>query len=92
MKKEGINKKYFYDFIKYKRNQNNKDFQKEMFNILTTFSNIIESYRTFGIDQIFNYGTPTFKNYNSNKLKTLLILYILKYLKKDNNIINMNYE
>lgn len=72
MKKEGINKKYFYDFIKYKRNQNNKDFQKEMFNILTTFSNIIESYRTFGIDQIFNYGTPTFKNYNSNKLKTLL--------------------
>ena len=72
MKKEGYKKEYFKNFIKFRENKNNKDFQKEMFSILTTFSDMIESYRAYGVNQIFNYGTPTFENYNKNELKNLL--------------------
>ena len=72
IKKEGYKKIYFENFIKFRQNKNNIDFQKEMFNILTTFSNIIESYRAYGENQIFKYGTPSTDNYNRNKLKDLL--------------------
>ena len=72
MKKEGYKKDYFLNFIRFRQNQNNKDFQKEMFNILTTFSDMIESYRAYGVNQIFNYGSPTYENYNQQKLKKLL--------------------
>ena len=72
MKREGHKKDYFYNFIKNRQNKNNKDFQKEMFSILTTFSDMIESYRAYGVNQIFNYGSPTYENYNQQKLKKLL--------------------
>ena len=72
IKKEGYKKRYFDNFIKLRQNKNNKDFQKKMFSILTTFSDMIESYRTYGINQIFNYGTPKDINYNQLKLKNLL--------------------
>ena len=72
MKNKGYKKIYFDDFIKFRQNKNNKDFQKEMFNILTTFTDMIESYRTYGINQIFKYGTPSSDNYNKSKLKDLL--------------------
>ena len=43
-----------------------------MFNILTTFSNFIENYRSYGVSQIFTYGTPKYDMYDQNKLKQLL--------------------
>ena len=72
MKKEGYKQKYFNNFIKFREDQNNKDFQIEMFNILTTFSSMIESYRFYGVNQIFNYGTPSLESFNETKLKTYL--------------------
>jgi len=72
IKREGFKREYFNNFIKFKQNKNNKDFQKEMFNILTTFSNFIENYRSYGVSQIFTYGTPKYDMYDQNKLKQLL--------------------
>ena len=72
MKKEGYKKKYFDNFIKFLKEQSNKDFNKEMFNIETTFSSMIESYRTYGINQILNFGTPANANYNITQLKNYL--------------------
>ena len=72
IKKEGYKKEYFNNFIKYRQNQNNKDFQEKMFSILTTFTDMIESYRAYGVNQIFNYGTPTYSDYDKFKLKNLL--------------------
>ena len=72
IKKEGFKREYFNNFIKYKQNKNNKDFQKEMFSILTTFSDFIENYRFYGVNQIFTYGTPTYEMYDQNTLKQLL--------------------
>ena len=43
-----------------------------MFNIETTFSSMIESYRTYGINQILNFGTPANANYNITQLKNYL--------------------
>ena len=74
IKKEGFKEEYFNNFIKYRQNQNNKDFQKEMFYklSLSLYSEIIENYRTFGVNQIFNFGTPINNNYSEKKLKSLL--------------------
>ena len=72
IKREGYKREYFNNFIKFKQNKINKDFQKEMFSILTTFSDFIENYRSYGVNQIFTYGTPTYEMYNQNKLKQLL--------------------
>ena len=72
MKKEGYKKEYFNNFIKYRQNQNNKDFQKEMINQNSFYSEIIENYRIFGENQILNFGAPINNNYNENKLKNLL--------------------
>ena len=73
IKEEGFKEEYFNNFIKYRQNQNNKDFQKEMFYklSLSLYSEIIEKYRTFGVNQIFNFGTPINNNYSKKKLKSL---------------------
>ena len=39
---------------------------------LSLYSEIIENYRTFGVNQIFNFGTPINNNYSEKKLKSLL--------------------
>ena len=72
IKKEGYKKKYFNNFIKYKRNTIIKKFNKEMFTLLTTFSNLIEFYRQYGDDHILDKGTPSYEDYNEQKLKDLL--------------------
>ena len=72
IKREGHKKKYFYNFIRYRENYIIKKFNKEMFTLLTTFSNIIENYRFFGEDHILNKGTPSYEDYNETKIKNLL--------------------
>ena len=72
IKKEGYKKEYFLNFIKFRQNQNNKDFQRKMFNLLTTYSGMIKSYRAYGTNQIINHGTPTYADYDKFKLKNLL--------------------
>ena len=42
IKKEEYKKEYFGNFLKFRKEKSNKDFNKEMFNILTTFSSMIE--------------------------------------------------
>ena len=72
IKREGYKREYFNNFIKFKQNKINKDFQKEMFSILTTFSDFIENYRSYGVNQIFTDGTPSEADYDEQKLKELL--------------------
>ena len=47
-------------------------FQKEMFTLLTTFSDLIENYRQYGEDHILDKGTPSYEEYNETTLKFLL--------------------
>ena len=74
IKKQGYEKKYFENFIKYKRNKQLLDFSKKNFeDIDKQFLNkIIRNYRLYGVDQIFTDGTPSEKDYNEDKLKELL--------------------
>ena len=72
IKREGFKKKYFNNFIKYRRNYIIKKFNKEMFTLLTTFSNLIENYRFFGEEHILDKGTPFYEDYNEIKIKNLL--------------------
>ena len=72
IKKEGYKKKYFNNYIKYKENFIIKKFQKEMFTLLTTFSDLIENYRQYGEDHILDKGAPSYKEYNETTLKFLL--------------------
>ena len=72
IKKEGHKKKFFYNFIQYKKNSNIKSFNKEMFTLLTTFSNFIENYRYYGQDHILDKGTPFYADYNEKKMRKLL--------------------
>ena len=74
IKKKGYEKKYFENFIKYKRNKQLLDFNKKNFeDIDKQFLNkVIRNYRLYGVDQIFTDGTPSEKDYNENKLKELL--------------------
>ena len=72
MKREGYKKKYFYNFIRFRRNYLIKKFNKEMFTLLTTFSEFIENYRYFGKHHILDKGTPSYEEYNEKKTKYLL--------------------
>ena len=74
IKKQGYEKKYFENFIKYKRNKQLLDFNKKNFEDIDEqfLKKIIRNYRLYGVDQIFTDGTPSEKDYNENKLKDLL--------------------
>ena len=72
MKREGYKKKYFYNFIRFRKNYLIKKFNKEMFTLLTTFSEFIENYRYFGKHHILDKGTPSYEEYNEKKIKYLL--------------------
>ena len=72
IKKEGYKRKYFNNFVKYRRNYIIKKFNKEMFTLLTTFSYLIENYRMFGEEHILDKGTPSYEDYNEIRLKNLL--------------------
>ena len=74
IKNQGYDKKYFENFIKYKKNKQILEFNKDLFdNIDKSFlSKIIINYRLYGVNQIFTDGTPSEKDYNENKLKELL--------------------
>ena len=72
IKKEGYKKKYFYNFIKYRKNYIIKKFNKEMFTLLTSYSNFIENYRYFGEKHILDKGTPSYEDYDEIKIKNLL--------------------
>ena len=72
IKREGYKKKYFYNFVKYRKNHIIKKFNKEMFTLLTSYSELIENYRYFGEEHILDKGTPDYKEYNEIKIKNLL--------------------
>ena len=72
IKREGYKKKYFYNFVKYRKNYIIKKFNKEMFTLLTSYSEFIENYRYFGEEHILDKGTPDYKEYDEIKLKNLL--------------------
>jgi secreted Zn-dependent insulinase-like peptidase len=72
IKKNGYDNKLFKDFIKYKKNKQILQFNKNKFvDISKDFlSDIIRNYRLFGVEQIFAFGTPKEENYNEENLKT----------------------
>lgn len=74
LKEHGYEKKYFDNFIKYKKNKQILEFKKQKFeSIYDTFlENIIKSYQLYGVNQIFTDGTPSEKDYDENKLKNIL--------------------
>ena len=72
IKREGYKKKYFYNFVKCRKNYNIKKFNKEMFTLLTSYSELIENYRYFGEEHILDKGTPKYDEYNEIKIKNLL--------------------
>ena len=74
IKAQGYQKKYFDNFIKYKRNKQLLDFNKDNFKDIdgTFLSKVIRNYRLYGVNQIFTDGTPSEKDYNEEKLKEIL--------------------
>ena len=74
IKNQGYEKKYFENFIKYKRNKQILEFNKDNFKDIdrTFLTKVIRNYRLYGINQIFTDGTPSEKDYNEEKLKELL--------------------
>ena len=74
IKNQGYDKKYFENFIKYKKNKQILEFNKDLFdNIDKSFlSKIIINYRLYGVNQIFTDGTPSEADYDEQKLKELL--------------------
>ena len=74
IKKQGYERKYFENFIKYKRNKQLLDFNKNNFKDIDSnfLTKIIRNYRLYGVNQIFTDGTPSNEDYNEEKLKELL--------------------
>ena len=75
IKKNGYEKKYFDDFIKLKKSEQIFGFNKNSLikdNIGMFIEGIIRNYKTYGINQMFAYGTPNSEDYNEEKLKKYL--------------------
>ena len=74
VKKEGYEKKYFENFIKYKRNKQILDFNKDNFKDIDGkfLYKVIRNYRFYGVNQIFTDGTPSEKHYDEQKIKDVL--------------------
>ena len=74
IKEHGYEKKYFVNFIKYKKNKQILDFKKQNFEqIFDNFlEKVVKNYRMYGVNQIFTDGTPSEEDYDENKLKNIL--------------------